>query len=679
MWRRIVAFVLLVCTLFSETSILVYAKQRNYTVDNVIDMAMEHSEGAQSATIEKIKKEIELKQAKDAIKDIRKNESTIRFSLLFNIKFPESHGMPKEIELVTKVPQIQTEIAILKEQIEYEKLNSSLQSQLAFYDVLQLEYEVKFYEQRLEDSKKLLETTEAKFKTGNGKKEDVDYIKGLVKEYESGLNSAITSLDRKKEKLGDFIGVDVRVGYTFTEYLPEANITRSQLTEIISYAKENDFNLYKATQDRKYAEKEVEEVLSVYRSKYAKYIGDIEAYIKANEGKTMDYDVFIQKYNHALTQIDSPWNGVYVINLLFFKIKIPKEWFKGTYSGTRYMEDEKYALFISLVDRDKARTEEKNVEKALVSSIKDSYETLKQMENAYSSAKESLENTEKSYEVALKENKLGLTTFSTLESMRTGMYEAQRSLYEMQIEYAKALANFDFITSGYVSQLLEGSESVEGDYEAGSTFADEFGEESKNAIGATWYIKTSASDYKFTFGVSVPSEYDVNYYELYYGNMLIGSRMKTSKTLTHLALTYEDSSKLCLKLYKDTKLKYIAYFDGGDYGGELQLQKAENAISPLEEENIAVGQWSFVKADMLRSEFSFAINGEYDYDIYVILYKDVPIAEVEKDKTWKTLNLYLSNVENITIKIKKSGKEVKSFRLEQTEEGMGNVLSIAKE
>lgn len=637
---------------------------------------MENSEGAQSATIEKIQKEIELKQAKEAIQDIRKNESTIRFSLLFNIKFPESHGMPKEIELVTKVPQIQTEIAILKEQIEYEKLNSSLEGQLAFYDVLQLEYEVKFYEERLEDSKKLLESTEAKFKTGNGKKEDVDYMKGLVKEYEDGLNSAITSLDRKKEKLGDFIGVDVRVGYTFTEYLPEAKITRSQLTEIISYAKENDFNLYKATQDRKYAEKEVEEVLSIYRSKYANYIGDIEAYIRANEGKTMDYDAFIQKYNHTLTQIDSPWAGVYVINLLFFKIKIPKEWFKGTYSGTRYMEDEKYALFISLVERDKARTEEKNVEKALVNSIKDSYETLKQMEKAYETAKTSLESAENSYETALKENKLGVTTFSTLESMRSSMYEAQKSLYEMQIEYAKALANFDFITSGYISQLLEGGESVEGDYEAGSTFADEFGEESKDAIGATWYIKTSASDYKFIFGVSVPSEYDVNYYELYYGNMLIGSRMKTSKTLTHLALTYEDSSKLCLKLYKGTKLKYIAYFDGGDYGGQLQLQKAENATSPLEAENIPIGQWSFVKADLLRSEFSFAINGEYDYDTYTIWYKDSMIAEIKKDSTWKTLNLYLANVENITVKIKKSGNEIKSFRLEQTEEGMGNVLSL---
>ena len=89
MWRKIVAFLLLVCTLLSETSFFAYAKQRNYTIDNVKDMAIENSEGAQSATVEKIKKEIELQQAKEGIRDIRKSESTIRFSLLFNIKFPE--------------------------------------------------------------------------------------------------------------------------------------------------------------------------------------------------------------------------------------------------------------------------------------------------------------------------------------------------------------------------------------------------------------------------------------------------------------------------------------------------------------------------------------------------------------------------------------------------------------
>ena len=109
------------------------------------------------------------------------------------------------------------------------------------------------------------------------------------------------------------------------------------------------------------------------------------------------------------------------------------------------------------------------------------------------------------------------------------------------------------------------------------------------------------------------------------------------------------------------------------------MQKAESAKSPLEEENIPVGQWSFVKADTLRSEFSFAVNGEYEYDTYTIWYKDTVLAEVEKDKTWKTLNLYFADVENITIKISKNGKEVRSFRLEQIEEGMGNVLSGSKE
>ena len=36
MWRKIVAFLLLVCILFSETSFVVYAKQRNFTVDDII-------------------------------------------------------------------------------------------------------------------------------------------------------------------------------------------------------------------------------------------------------------------------------------------------------------------------------------------------------------------------------------------------------------------------------------------------------------------------------------------------------------------------------------------------------------------------------------------------------------------------------------------------------------------
>ena len=676
--KRFTAFLLTVIITLSAFITPAFSQQRNFNIDDIIGMAENNSEGVKSVKIDKIKKEIELKQAKDGIKDIRKSESTIRFSLLFNIKFPEKHGMPKEIELVMKVPQIQSEIAVLKEQLDYEKLKSSAEAQLLYYDVLQGQYDLEFYEKRLEDSESLLKTVKSKFKIGDGKQEDVEYVENLVKNYEKELSAAITSLDRKKEKLGDIIGKDVRVGCTFEEYLPETTVTRSQLTDIINYSIANDFNLYKAVQDRKYAEKEVEEVLSIYRSKYSKYIGDIEAYIKSHEGKEIDYDEFIQMYNHTLTKIDSPWAGAYVINLLFFKIRIPKEWFKGTYSGTRYMEDQKYALFVSLVDRDKARKEEENVKKELVNNIKDSYETLKQMQKSQEEARTNLENMEKTYNTALQENKMGLTSFSSLESTRTSMYEQQKTLHEMQIEYAKALTEFDLVTSGYIRNTLIAGSGVSKDYGAGNTFADASESENQDGTAAQWYINTSSTEYNFSFGIKIPAEYDVDKYELYYNDMIIGSRTDINKNIVHLSITYADTTIMLVKLYKGETLKYLAYFDGSDYGGNLQLQKAENAVSPLESESMAIGQWSFIPYDLLRGEFSLAVNSSYDYDKYVILYNDIEIAQVNKDETFKTLQLYFSNAELLKIRIDKNGKVVRTFYLQQTENGIGNVIYKAE-
>lgn len=676
--KRFTAFLLIVVIITGSFNTYAFSQQRNFNIDDIIAMAESNSEGVKTVKIDKIQKEIELKQAKDGIKDTRKNESTVRFSLLFNIKFPEKHGMPKEIELVMKVPQIQSEIAVLKEQLGYEQLKSSTEAQLLFYDVLQAQYDLDFYEKRLEEAEILLKQVKSQLKIGDGKLEDVEYMENLVKNYEKSLNSSITSLDRKKEKLGELIGKDVRIGYTFEEYLPETTIVRSQLTDIINYSLENDFNLYTASQDRKYAEKEVEEVLSIYKSQYSKYIGDIESYIKSHEDKEIDYDEFIQMYNHTLTKIDSPWAGVYVINLLFFKIKIPKEWFKGTYSGTRYMEDQKYALFVSLVERDKARKEEENVKKELINSIKDSYEILKQMQKSYEDAKTNLDNMEKNYNAALQENKLGLVSFSSLESTRASMYEQQKTLYEMQIEYAKALTDFDLITSGYVSNTLIAGSSVTGDYEAGNTFADSFESEIQDGTAAKWYINTSSTEYNFSFGLEIPSEYDVDKYELYYNNQKIGDKTAINKNIVHLAITYADTTIMQVKLYKGDTLKYIAYFDGSDYEGELVLQKAENAISPLESETMAIGQWSFLETDILRGEFSFAVNSNYDYDKYVILYNDIQLAEVNKDESFKTLRLYFSNVEQLKIRIDKQGKEVRTFYLEKTEDGAGNVIYKAE-
>ena len=121
--RRLLASLLIITFIFSSSNSL--AASRKLTIDEVRKLSQENSEGLQSVIIDKIKKEIELKQAYDGIRDIRKKESTVRFSLLFNIKFPEKHGMPKEIELIMKVPTIQNEITVLDKQKPYEKLKST--------------------------------------------------------------------------------------------------------------------------------------------------------------------------------------------------------------------------------------------------------------------------------------------------------------------------------------------------------------------------------------------------------------------------------------------------------------------------------------------------------------------------------------------------------------------------
>ena len=108
---------LMISVVLCSSSILYIAEcaENMLTLQDIRTLAIENSTGLQNTKIDLVKKQIELRQAKEGIADTIKKESTIRFSLLFNIKFPEKHGMPKEIELLTKVPEIENDIKVLNE------------------------------------------------------------------------------------------------------------------------------------------------------------------------------------------------------------------------------------------------------------------------------------------------------------------------------------------------------------------------------------------------------------------------------------------------------------------------------------------------------------------------------------------------------------------------------------
>lgn len=633
---------------------MVKGAENNLTLQEVRTLAIENSQGVENTKIDLIKKQIELKQAKEAIADTIKKENTIRFSLLFNIKFPEKHGMPKEIELLTSVPEIENDIVVLEKKKQNEMLQSQTAAEQAYYDVLLTQYKQRSIVSRLEELKEAEVQLDRQVKLGTGKKSDLEYIQDRISALEKERARNIVLEDEKITKLAGIIGKDHLLGYEITEEIQEVSFQRSQLEEMTNYALEHDFELFQKRQATMLAEKETNVILGIYKNVYPQYMSEIESYIKTHEDSQIDYEEFIARYNTTLDNIDSPWYGSYVINLIFFKIYIPKEWFKGEYSGTRYMEDEKYQLFLTLVDRDKAIQEEKQAEQALKETVKTAYATLKTMEGSIKEMQENLVQSEIRYQQKLQQNQKGLVDFTELENARESLYQQQSVLYEAKIEYAKSLSAFNGQTAGFVNDFLDISQTEEKNYAVGQSVMNQ----------ATWHIKTNITDYNFMFGVFVPEEYDVDSYQLFYEGQAIGEKLPLTETLTHLSVAYGDTTLLTVMFYKGDILKYIAQIDGVSYDGVLNMQPAEGKAENIQKQIQPAGTWNLQQADMVRCAFSIATE-QYHYDSYDLLLEQKVIGSAQKGNAVVTLHLYFEPITNLKVRLKKDGRELAILHLEE--------------
>lgn len=612
--------ILILSTLTNQTLISYGAGLKVLTMDEAVMLALKNSPELIDNSAELVKKEIELKQANEAIRDIRKKESTVRFSLLFNIQFPEEHGLPKEIDLQMKVPTIQSDIRELKKKKEYLRLSVKTQTELIYMDTLLEMGNVEYLTKTLENNKKTLERIEKAYKLGQASKNDVDFLKKEVETTEKQLRTAIMNFENKKEKLSERIGLNIKTGYEFDKTFSFLSIERNNLQSIIDYAVAKDFDLYRATEDRKVAEIKVENLRGIYTNRWGSMVGVIEQELKKNG--QLDYEDFLRKYHKGLDNIADPWKGSYKINLLFFTIKIPKEWFMKEYSGLRYFEDEKYALFVAVIDRDKAVKTEENTRKELIQKVKDSYNTLKTLEIAYLDSKAQIPELKKKYENALKKNKLGELSFGELESIKKEAEQGETTAFNNLIEYNKSLSTFNEVTSGFIDQLKKGKIGFDrNDYASGDSFADQGDEE--EVTKPEWFINTPLADYKWTFGVKLPKEIKATHFVLLTkDNLQIGEKTDINATLSHVPITYNDSTLLVVELYNEDKKVYRAYIDGGQYGGELELEPVEesNTIEEEKKEEDIIGTWDIQEVHKgLVSSLGININDKdlaTHYEVY---------------------------------------------------------------
>ncbi len=574
--------------------------EKPFTLEQAVALALKNSDKLRGITISKVKKQIQLKQAYSAIADTRRNESTVRFSLLFNIKFPEKHGMPKEIELLTKVPDIQSEIKLLNMEYNDTVLSETASCEQQYYTTVFRAYCADFWENMLEQAREGLEAIRSDYAKGSAKKSDVEYMQKQVSDAETALQKAKVSYENAKKKLSSITGADVTRGYVFNCRLPYVDLKASDLDKIQNYAEKNDYSYQKALEQKNAADSRTQTVKGVYSGRYGGDASSVMSYINScrARGEQIDYEVFIKKYNQFLDRIEAPWRGSYTINLIFFKIHIPKEWFKGTYSGERYLEDERYALFISLTELDEAEQQRRSALNTLRTALDDGFDALLEAKAAYENAKKYLSKMERDYAGALKDNLNGLAEYTELYDKKTALMEQRKSIFEMRTDYAKSISSYNRQSAGYIAKRVLGSENPALiNYEDGISSGD-----ITDGNTPSWYVNVAGSDYKCVFGVKIPDSYDVTHYELYADNgVKIGAKTEIGKTMTGLSTIYSDTSLLTLKFYKEKTLKYIAVFDGMQYYGTLDMQPADGGG------RLSAGTWGVTEKGM---KATFSVSSE---------------------------------------------------------------------
>lgn len=617
--------------------------EKTFTLEQAVALTLKNSDKLRGIVVSKVKKQIQLRQAYAAIADTRRNESTIRFSLLFNIKFPEKHGMPKEIELLTKVPDIQSEIKLLNMEYNDAVLSETAKCEQQYYTTVYKAYEIAYYENLLKQAQEGFERIKADYAANKAKKSDVEYMEKQVSDAKSKLKKAKTAYESAKKKLSSITGADVTKGYVFKCKLPTVNLLTSDLAKIQSWAESSDYTYRKAVEQRNAAASRTETVKSVYSGRYGSDAASVLSYVNSckSRGEQIDYEVFIKKYNQFLGKIEQPWAGSYTIWLLFFKISIPKEWFKGTYSGERYLEDERYALFVSLTELDEAEQQKEAAYNELMTALSDGFEALNESKAAYTNAVSYLAKMRQDYTDALKDNMAGLVEFTDLYDKKIALMEQQKSIYEMRIDFAKSISSYNRQSANYIADKVLGTATgglinVEDGISSGEMTDDDT---------PSWYVNVTGSSYKCEFGVKIPDRYDVTHYELYSdAGVKIGAKTEIGKTITGISTVYSDTSLLTVRFYKDGELKYNAVFDGMQYYGTLDMQPARGGT-----EKLSAGTWNVTEKGM-KSTFSVA-SEMFSFDRFELYYGDKQVGEGTDKAGLTHLSSTFKDISSFTVKL----------------------------
>ena len=548
------------------------------TLERAAELAIANDATLNSINTKKAFQYIKRRQAQEAITDIRKKERTVRFSLLFNIKLPEKHGLPKEVDLLTKLPQIDAETALLEQKAKNRQLMVREKVETRMIKIYCLQESIAAAEENL----KLAEQNLQKFKlgilSGAVSSNDLKLAEETCEDIKKELTSLKQSFASETTALSKMLGIDVSNAYQFKNPLSTVTIPREKVKSMIDYAMSNRYDIYQVESIRKIACRKVDTIFEIYKNQHGNKATPLENEVRS-EGK-IDYSSFLRKYESYLTEVDRPWAKVYKIRLLFFTIRIPKEWFKGEYSGTRYFEDEKYSLPEAMRERDDARKEESLTKEDVKASLEEQYEALMVADRAYRDAVKTCDKLKEDYEDVKIKNLFKTATYEETRSAKDDYDMAQKEVRSTLESYNTLLATLNRDTCGWVSQFKKGQDILN----VNTTAGDSLGVPKPHYL-----IQNNIEDLQSVFTLTIPEESKISAtdYELWVDDLRVGQRQEIDKPLVVLPVEITGLKTVKVKLYDNDEFVDEAEFDGLETSGDLdfKVQAAKNDLSVQAAEN----------------------------------------------------------------------------------------------
>lgn len=615
-------------------------------------------------------KKMKYKESVDGAKAKAKNKKTFRWTPLLNFKFPQPLNMTEQYDLDVKPLTLQTEIRNLQHaynDLRFEALKNVTTLYIGLYTNQE---KIAFDEALLSAAKTTLARNEANLALGRATQADIDTMSKKVDDLTTEIANLKRELQTDKEKLSDMIKLDVTSGYNFRNSLKALDLPREKLEEITQFTLDNDQTFYEAKATASTALMNLEAYESLMRDQYGSKMNKIQTFINAaKNGQEVDYAAFQLKYKEFLKDIDAFWNRKFKI--LFFSFSM--EFLKGEIDGSRYIEDEMYAIYTACMDYATAKNERDSTEKTLRTQVRDSYETLVTTWKSYENlAKQTLIMQERAEKVKSL-NSIGKATYDEVADALSTYEDIQMECLDTLATYNELLFAFDRLTCGAVTKYLNGEAlDLEGS-SGGDSLVD-----IDPILDPYYYITTSVADMVFRIGVSIPEDFEpaISDFEVWNEGFQIGRRTAIGKEVKHLTLDYAGTSKLTLRFYDGDTFVTECVIDASIARDKLPLvskaapEAVKVVIGSYKAKTVQIG-------NIKKSNLSITLKPTQQANSYSLTFGEKEVYTTEKTpiaESFSYLDLLITSLEKVTLNLYDRNGELLNTANFDTKEGTIYIL-----